>query len=597
MAAPTAVSEPVTPTPIEQSSSPGDLPRWARLASVGLALVFIAVHLLAAVRENVNWDEFALLARSVESIVSGKLIGGGRPGLATLILIPFVEGCSNSVTAVVNARLFWSLFTFAYLGGIYALVSHFDGKRWSRGGILAVALIALVPLFQRWSLQVRTDQPALAFATWGGVALLASRRRPWLGSIAGLLFAIGYLFSQKAAYVVALSGLLAAGAVWLQRDFQLRREAVRLGALVVGGLATYFGYLQLVSLFFDLQLASATAVFDSMSVYRALGLLVYRSLPVLMLPHQILGILLAVATVRAFLQGSDDLRRCILAWLVLAAGVAVAITHGSRFAYFWMTLGLFPAVALGIGLGPIVRALPPRMGNLALALVGLLLLARAIPQADEITTDTQSIQARTIEFADQNFPRELHGFHPEKALFHRRDPSPFRTFFYPQIRQTFFGPDGPANAKAFIEEFRKRPVAFLIDSHRLRMFPPPVQHFWARHYVRYAEGVYVAGTMLKGEAGTKSEFEVLAPGEYKLILPVQHPKARIAIDGATLEPGAALRLEAGVHAIELLDPIEVALFTLNLPELPDPSTFAPFYDPVALAELDGTRHWSWVPGL
>lgn len=195
------------------------------------------------------------------------------------------------------------------------------------------------------------------------------------------------------------------------------------------------------------------------------------------------------------------------------------------------------------------------------------------------------------------FPRDMRGFHPEKALFHRHDPSPFGVFFYPHIRLIFFGADGSTNTENFIEEFRKRPVAFLVDSHRLRMFPPRVQQFWARHYVRYAEGVYVAGTMLKGDAGTKVGFEVLAPGEYKLILPAKHPKARIDIDGTTVEPGSTLSLEAGVHRIELLDPIELALFTLNLPEPPDTSTFHPFYDPIALAELDGTRRWSWVPGF
>jgi len=598
MAAPTAVPEQVTPAPIEQSPVTGDLPRWARLASVGLALAYIAVHLVAAVRENVNWDEIALLARSVESIASGVLIGGGRPGLATLLLIPFAEGGANSISAVIDARLFWSLFTFAYLAGIYALVAHFDGgKRWSRAGLAAVGLIALVPLFQRWSLQVRTDQPALAFATWGGVALLASRKRPWLGAISGLLFAVGYLFTQKAAYVVALAGLLAAGALWIERDFRLRREALRVGGIAVAGLAVYFGYLRLVSFFFDFHLASPTTVIEAMGSYRQLGLLVYRSLPALMVPHLILGILLAAATVRAFLQRNDDFRRCILAWLVLAAGFAAGFVHGSRFAYFWMTLGLFPAVGLGIGIGPILRSVRSRTGDLVLAFVGVLLLARAIPQADEITTDSVWRQERAVAFVDRNFAPGVRGFHPEKALFHRRDPNPFPTYFYRQIRAIFTGANGRANAETFIGEFRKRNVAFMVDSHRLRMFPPLVQEFWAQHYIHYADSVYVAGRALQGEAGTKLSFEVIAPGDYTLILPDDHPPARIAIGGNTVEPGKTVSLPAGVIEIELLEPVGMGLFTLKLEEPPNPASYGPFYDPVALAELDGTRHWSWVPGL
>ena len=35
----------------------------------------------------------------------------------------------------------------------------------------------------------------------------------------------------------------------------------------------------------------------------------------------------------------------MVAWAVLALGVAVLLFHAAAFSYFWMTLGLFPAVA------------------------------------------------------------------------------------------------------------------------------------------------------------------------------------------------------------------------------------------------------------
>ena len=54
----------------------------------------------------------------------------------------------------------------------------------------------LLPAFLEWSLQVRSDHIALVGATWGGVALLASRRRPALAVCAGLCFGIGWLSSQ-----------------------------------------------------------------------------------------------------------------------------------------------------------------------------------------------------------------------------------------------------------------------------------------------------------------------------------------------------------------------------------------------------------------
>lgn len=579
-------------------SSSRPIPVWARLALVGLTLAFVVVHFIAIFRENVNWDELALLARSVESLRAGKLIGGGRPGLATLILIPFVEGCTNSITAVVNARVFWSLFTFAYLGGIYVLTSRFDGQqRWSRAGFLAVGLIALVPLFQRWSVQVRTDQPALAFGIWGTVALLASRHRAWFALLGGLLFTVGFLSSQKVGYLLVLCGLLAAGESWIERDFRLRRELQRAALLIAGGATVYFSYLGVTALFLEPATTNLMGTVAGMGTYRDLGALVYRSFPVLLLPHAFLGLLLLIATAHSYANETDDRRRCVVAWAIVVIGIVVALAHGSRFAYFWMTLGLFPALALGIGVGPILRTLRPLSGTLALTFVALLLLTRAIPQADEITNDTVSHQGRTMTFVDDNFGTEVRGFHPEKALFHRLDPSPFDVYFYPHIKRAFFGPDGPGNAERFIEEFRTRPVAFIVDSHRLRMFPDTIQQFWASHYVRYAEGVLVAGRYLQGPPGAKTSFEVIAPGEYRLNLPDDHPLARIAINGQVIAPGATAHLEPGTFELELVDPIAVALFTLKLDAPPAPASIGPFYDPIALAELDGSRHWPWVPGL
>jgi len=46
---------------------------------VGL-VVWVAFHVLWVRTENVNWDEFALLARARESFVSGRLLAGGGKG-------------------------------------------------------------------------------------------------------------------------------------------------------------------------------------------------------------------------------------------------------------------------------------------------------------------------------------------------------------------------------------------------------------------------------------------------------------------------------------------------------------------------------------
>ena len=43
----------------------------------------------------------------------------------------------------------------------------------------------------------------------------------------------------------------------------------------------------------------------------------------------------------------------LLAFAVLALGAGVAAFHAGAFFYFWMTLGLFPAVAFALALAPL----------------------------------------------------------------------------------------------------------------------------------------------------------------------------------------------------------------------------------------------------
>src|SRR5258708_13277631 len=75
---------------------------------------------------------------------------------------------------------------------------------------LGAALPGLFPAFLEWSIQVRTDQVALAGGAWGAVLLLASRRRAWLALVAGVAFGVGWLGTQKLAYIPVLAALLTA---------------------------------------------------------------------------------------------------------------------------------------------------------------------------------------------------------------------------------------------------------------------------------------------------------------------------------------------------------------------------------------------------
>src|SRR6187200_1073910 len=118
---------------------PGGVSRAALLAA---ALLLVVSQWRAIRTENINWDEFAFLGRVHSSIQSGKLNGGGRPGLAAVMLVPFVADCHSSVDAVVAARKLWLGFTVAYLAAVFVLVLQSTPNReYAReGAALAVAL-------------------------------------------------------------------------------------------------------------------------------------------------------------------------------------------------------------------------------------------------------------------------------------------------------------------------------------------------------------------------------------------------------------------------------------------------------------------------
>ena len=98
--------------------------RAAGISLVILAVILMALHLVAVFTESINWDEFAFLFRGDNSLRTGSLHSGGRPGLALLALLPFASGCSDSVSAIRSARLLWSLVTIASVLGFFYLLRN-----------------------------------------------------------------------------------------------------------------------------------------------------------------------------------------------------------------------------------------------------------------------------------------------------------------------------------------------------------------------------------------------------------------------------------------------------------------------------------------
>jgi hypothetical protein len=561
---------------------------WRRLPPERLAFALLLtglliLHVVAIFTENINWDEFALLSRAADTLRTGQLRSGGRPGLGTLVLIPFVDGCSDSVAAIRSARLLWVGFTVALVSGFWTLLARgLETEEHSgRATAFGVALLVLVPAFLRFSIQIRTDQPAIALGLWGGVALLASRRRsPW-ALLAGMLFGIGFLFSQKAAYVAALAGLLVVGDLLLRRELRVQRELIRAGLCLLGGVGVLDAYREFLPAFVEpVAVQSVSAGLGAFGFYRAdFGYAFYvRMLPTL-IPHLVLLALLLIATGRMLRNEDGQRRLLLLAWAILALGIVVGLFHAGAFPYFWMTLGLFPATAATIALKPIQDLYPRNRDHLVvLGFIWIFLVAQSGIAAAVLLRDSQHGQRESLAFIERNFTSDQEGFHPERALFCRDTENPLPVMFGQTIGAHYWGPDREANGSRLIGEFRQRPVAFILDSFRLRRFPPEITAFWQTNYRLYYESVWLPALTVDGREGARRELAVLVPGTYRLQQP-EHPTApSIRLDGQAVESGGLIDLEAGTYSLELLRDLKGSTLLFVVDDPPKPTT-RPFYKP------------------
>jgi len=564
--------------------------RARRVAATALVSLLLLTHARAVFTTSINWDEFALLARARQTHDTGVFESGGRPGLAVPILLPFVARCQDEIASARGARLLWLAFTAALLLGLARAVAQLQPDRAEAGrdAVLAVALLALVPAFLEWSLQVRTDQLALCGGVWGGVALLASRRRPALALAAGALFGLGYLGSQKLFYVAALFGALAAGDALRRRDLRPRREARRLLACAAGYGIAVAAFQQLLLRLFDVPESSparellpspgrAPAVASHFDFMRqTIGWSQYRAMLPSLGPHALLLAGLAAASARSLRQRRRE-PALALAWVVLALGAALLFFHAAAFSYFWMTLGLFPAVALALARSrteALLLARWPRARRAAAAALGAALLAPAATTSWRLLADTQAVQRESLAFVHRHFPPGEAGFHPESGLFCRAR-QPFETYFSQTLYRRFESPARAERIEKLERQFREERVRFLVDSFRLAQFPPELQRFFALHYQPYRHAVSVAGSRLSGSRGESSAVELVVPGAYRW-LPYPDPQ-QLEVDGRLLRAGDVLELASGPHRVRFLEDVPAGLLVLALAELPGPAG-RPFYE-------------------
>jgi hypothetical protein len=550
----------------------------AHVAFGALLVAVLAVRVLAVFTENVNWDEFALLHRAAVSLQTGQLAGGGRPGLGTLLLTPFATACSNAIDALVQARLLWtamvagSAVTFWFL--LRSVVPP-SPHRWAAVAT-GLGLWVLAPAVLRYSIQVRTDQPAILFGLLGGLALVASRRHIFLAPLAGALFAIGFLFSQKLLYVAGLVGVLTIGQLLILGEWRTRRELWRVTLAAASFLLIVLGFRVVMSTIGTapalLPVSGALNVFE---YYReTYGWRLYRAMMPSLLPQFVaVACLLAVTSAWSRKPGRH-VGEVVTAWLVLLVGIAVLFIHAARFPYFYMVLGLFPATVAALVLGPSLERIGTRTGQrLLLSVIWIPLTVFGLQQALRTTIDTQRLQRESLAFVDRNFAPDARGFHGQGAFVCRSDPDHFPVRFNQNVIAEFDGEDGSERTRELIDEFRTRPVVFLIMPYDL--YPRELWEFWRTRYVLYHGAVHVPGRRLRGEPGTSGTFEVIVPGEY-VWRPSSPDSGPLHVAGLLVDAGSSVVIrEPGVYAVGLPAGGE-GMFVLALPDPPAPD-HTPFY--------------------
>jgi hypothetical protein len=553
-------------------------PRLAAALAPVLVLVAVA-RIVAVFTENVNWDEFALLNRAVRTARTGEVMGGGRPGLGTLVLLPFAAGCRNAVDTLVQARLLWTGMVFASAVAFWYLlrgVLRPSPHRW-----LAVAtgvgLWVLAPPFLRFSTQVRTDQPAILFGLLGALALLASRRRPLWAIAAGVLFGTGFLFSQKLLYVGGLAVTLAAGQLAIRGDWNLPREAGRglLAAVAFVGLVA--GYrLVLGALDTTPTMLPVAGGLSSFAQYREIiGWRLYLAMLPTLLPQVLMvGTLIVLSGFWVRRRGASR-TELATAWGVLAVGLVVLLFHAGRFQYFYMVLGLFPAAVGALVVGPALDLIPnARLRAAFLVMLWVPLGALAAVASMGSTVDDQRQQRASLEFVERNFPPEGRGFEGRGAFACRHDPNPFPVRFYQRVRIEFGGEERDERIRALIEEFRSRPVEYMIlpEGHG---YPQELWQFWSTRYVHYHGAVHVPGREVRGGPGWTGDFEVVVPGEY-VWRAAPGADGSLEVTGVDLEPGGIVVFQ-GPGTVRLRLPRGGdGILVLSLPDPPSPDA-TPFY--------------------
>jgi hypothetical protein len=526
---------------------------------VAVLLLFLSLRFASVFTESINWDEFVMLARAERTLQLGEVVGGGRPGLVTIVLIPFLRHCVDTITAAVRARMLWQVIDLAYLVGLFVLLRQWFrfSRRPETGtfeGATAVALLAFLPSFVAWSVQVRSDQAALAAALWGGVCLLSERRR--LAVVSGMLFGVALLFTQKGIYAMSLCGLLWTAAVSarvrdtspIQRNAELiaRAQQVLTIAFCAALVLALYAYIVPSSTSVVGRGVVASSWQEMRWVRSIVGFRAYARESVHAPLHVFLFALLAISSIRALhVRTFSDLHLLGTCWAAVLLGLAVIIFHGSGYPYFVMTAGLFPAVALGMASGQFLELLG-RTRQIVIALALITLAVGTVPITVEMLNGSQVDQRDTINWIEKSGLTAYSGYQVDGALLCQTDPDPVPPMLPFQIKT--LAEQGESAFDEFLDKFRRKPVAYVVNADRLLLFPTNVRAFLADHYRWYYGSVSIAGFEIAPNSNSGT-IDVIVPGTYHWLPMPRKSAAALLVDDTELPPDGRVILSVGIHNV------------------------------------------------
>jgi len=464
--------------------------------------------------------------------------------------------------------------------------------------LLAVALLAFLAAFVTWSVQVRTDQAALAAATWGGALLLSESRVR--AAFAGVLLAASLLCTQKAIYVIGLGGILLLTASWARawplaaggRKVEMKSLAARIAWAAATAVAVIGLYVQIFPQ--TAHLASGDAVASGLEVMRwtreRQGYRIYTVHADRLLVHWSLFAMLVVWSVRTVVRKqASEVPLVATCWLVLLLGVVVIRFHGSSFPYFIMSAGLFPAIALALTAGRTLATTGRMAWHVLVAMIALAAL-QSVTEALEMLPDTQTEQRDTLRLIHESNLSNRRGYQIEGALFCAMDPSPIPPMFSQDIARHFhISAQSAKNAADFIAEFRNRPIAYIVESFRLQRLPKTIRRFLGEHYVWYGKSLYLAGFRIEFASAGSRVVDVIVPATYRWTPDPTAASASIIVNERTLSAFEEIELQVGKHTVEAtVIPTVGSLILADLPAR-ERQGYPAFYHQRQYLQLRGLR--------